>query len=268
MRKGMETIQKTANRTLSKARETLNWGNGSLPSARPSVQPDSQTACEICGGFGFYRLDVPFTDSRFGKLFRCPCKAREDAERLQKLSGLTEAERAVRLSGIITEGRPQTRAMLAACAEFLDHPYGTLVIHGTSGNAKTLALQGCVNALLDVCVEAVYVTAFDLISYIREAFNEKQEIKSGSAYDRIVRFGTVRFLAIDEFDKIKMSEWVVEQVTDLIDRRYRLGGDEQVGTMIAMNEDPRNLPIWIYSRLSQGTIIRNDDSDLRPYLKR
>jgi hypothetical protein len=233
----------------------------SLPSAR-------QPACPDCGGFGFVRLDVPVTDHRFGKLVRCPCKFQEDLERLQKLSGLTELERALRLSDIRTNGRPQTTAMVEACGKFLDHPFGTLVLHGTSGNAKTVALQACVNALVGVGVEAVYITAFDLISYIREAFTETNEVKNESAYERTVRFGTVTFLALDEFDKIKMTDWVTQQVTDLIDRRYRLGLDQQAGTMIAMNGTPRDLPDWIYSRLSQGEIIRNDDSDLRPHLKK
>lgn len=241
-----------------------SWVEKSLPSARP----DSQPVCELCGGFGFARGDFPVGHPQFGRLVRCTCKAREDAERLQRLSGLTESERAVKLSDIKTAGRPQTRAMVTACAKFLDQPYGTLVIHGTSGNAKTVALQACVNALVSVGVEAVYITAFDLIAHIREAFNEKQEVKSESAYDRIVRFGTVPFLAIDEFDKLKMTDWVQEQITDLIDRRYRLGCDNQAGTMVAMNGDPRDLPVWIYSRLSQGEIIRNNDSDLRPHLRK
>jgi len=174
----------------------------------------------------------------------------------------------LRLADIKTEGRPQTAVMLEACALFLDRPVGTLVIHGTSGNAKTVALQACVNALVGVGMEAVYITAFDLISYIRDAFTDTCDIKNASAYDRIVRFGTVPFLAIDELDKVKWTPWVEEQITDLIDRRYRLAQDQKAGTMLAMNGDPRDLPVWIYSRLSQGEIIKNDDSDLRPYLKR
>ena len=158
--------------------------------------------------------------------------------------------------------------MVEACARFLDHPYGSLTLHGSSGNAKTIALQACVNSLVTVGVPAVYITAFDLISYVRAAFNDKREIKSESDYDRLFRFSAVSFLALDEFDKIKMTDWVEQEITDLIDRRYRLGLDEQAGTMIAMNGNPSDLPTWIYSRLSQGEIVCNNDSDLRPYLKR
>ena len=238
-----------------------------LPKLENKSQPNEQPVCDVCGGFGFFRYDVDVTDPRFGKLNRCTCKAQEDAERLQRLSGLTEQERNVRLANIIVNGRPDTMAMVKACADFLIERYGFLTIHGTSGNAKTLALQACVNALVDVGVEAVYITAFDLISYIREAFNDDHKVKDDSAYGRIVRFGTVAFLAVDEFDKVKMSPWVIEQMTDLIDRRYRLGQNHEAGTMIAMNGSPEELPAWIYSRMSQGTIIRNNDPDLRKYLK-
>lgn len=260
MRTGKQTIQQTASLILSNGQETKSLQDLSALNELPSNPHRAECT-------GWVRADVPFGDPRFGKLVPCECKAQERAARLQRLSGLTDIERKARLSDIGITNRPDTKAMVIACAEFLDHPHGTLTIHGTSGNAKSVALQACVNALVDVGVEAVYITAFDLISYIREAFNEQREVKSESAYDRILRFGRVPFLAIDELDKIKMTDWVMEQVTDLIDRRYRLGLDEQAGTVLAMNGEPRDLPPWIYSRLSQGEIIRNDDSDLRPHLQ-
>jgi DNA replication protein DnaC len=238
--------------------------------SKQSVQQNSKPGCEICGDFGFYRVDVPESDPRFGKLVRCGCKANDDATRLQRLSGLTETERMWRLADIKTAGRPMTLAMVEACSDFLLSPFGFLSIWGKSGNAKTVALQACVNALVNVGVEAVYITVFDLMGYVQEAFTENKEVKSESAYNRIVRFGTVPFLAIDEFDKLNKifeQSWTQGQITDLIDRRYRLGQDGQAGTMIAMNSSPEDLPMWIYSRMSQGVIVRNDDPDLRPYLK-
>ena len=259
MRTGRQTLQSEAERLRTKMQNVPQ--NSSAPAALPKPM------CDICFDAGWLRLDVPIGDPQFGETVRCSCKAQEDAARLQRLSGLTETERSIRLSAIETNGRKGTTAMVKACEMTLQNPTGSLVIHGTSGNAKTVALQGCVNELLDRNVEAVYITAFDLISHIREAFNENKEVKSESAYERIVRFGTVPFLAIDELDKVKWTGWVEEQITDLMDRRYRLAVDGQAGTMIAMNGDPELLPMWIYSRLSQGEIVRNDDSDLRPHLK-
>jgi len=222
----------------------------------------------MCGDIGHYRLEVPYGDPRFGKLFRCPCKGQEDAERLQRLSGLTNTERLITLDQIETGDRPGTLAMVDQCREFIHHPYGMMTVWGGSGNAKTMALQAVVNHFINANTEAVYVTAFDLISYIRSAFIKTDkndlQINDGSAYQRLIRFEHVRILAVDEFDKINVTAWVQEQLTDLIDRRYRLAQDEQAGTLIAMNDDPRNQPSWIYSRLAQNTIIHNADSDMRP----
>ena len=223
--------------------------------------------CDICHDTGHYRMDVEFGHPQFGKLQRCGCRANEDAQRLQRLSGLTLAERQVSLDQIETLDRPGTAAMVNACRMFMAHPYGMITFWGGSGNAKSMVLQAVVNHFVDSNVEAIYITAFDLISYIRAAFSKNKNdltIKDEDAYSRLVRVGSVKLLAIDEFDKVRVTEWVQEQLTDLIDRRYRLANDSQSGTLLAMNDDPRELPSWMYSRLAQNLIIHNPDKDMRP----
>lgn len=226
--------------------------------------------CNVCDDTGFYRYDVPLGDPRFGKLIRCGCKANEDAKRLQRLSGLTDFERSQTLDHIETEDRPGTMAMVMHCKRFIKFPNTMLTLWGGSGNAKSMALQSVVNHFVDDHVEAIYITAFDLISYIRAAFQKSSgndlTIKDDSAYQRLAQFERVRILAIDEFDKVRVTDWVQEQLTDLVDRRYRLAMDERAGTLIAMNDDPRNLPSWMYSRLAQNVIVHNSDSDMRPQM--
>lgn len=224
--------------------------------------------CDICDDAGFYRLDVPVGDPRFGKVIRCECKGAEDAKRLQRLSGLTDLERTITLNSIETSNRPGTREMVDRCQMFIESPDVMMTFWGAPGNAKTMALQAVVNHFIGAGVEAVYVTAFDLISHIRSAFHKETgndlQILDGNAYQRLQRFERVKILAVDEFDKVRVTDWVQEQLTDLIDRRYRLAMDNQGGTLIAMNDDPRNLPAWMYSRLAQGVIVRNQDRDMRP----
>lgn len=222
--------------------------------------------CEICEDTGYYRLDLPFGHPQFGKAIRCECKAQEDAQRLQRLSGLHESERKIRLADIETS-RPGTARMVNACKDFLAYPFQIVTIHGGPGNGKTMVLQAAVNQSLESGKRAIYVTSFDLISYIRAAFNpQDKKVIDEDAYSRLRRFEEIEILAIDEFDKVRMTEWVQEQITDLIDRRYRLALEGQAGTLIAMNGDPVNLPDWIYSRLRDGRnqIINNSDNDLRP----
>ena len=106
---------------------------------------------------------------------------------------------------------------------------------------------------------------FDLVGYVREAYKNDSE----SAWQRVQRFQSIRVLCIDEFDKVKATESVEELETTIVDRRYRDGVAGTVGTMLAMNDDPSSLPIWIYSRLRDGRnkIVGNADDDMRPMLK-
>lgn len=216
-------------------------------------------------------MDVDYGDPRFGKLIRCGCKGQDDAERLNRVSGLNATERMIKLSDIVTDDLPHTARMVNACRMFVNSPRGIITLWGGPGTGKTMALQACVNSMLDQRVEAVYVTAFDLISYIRSAFSMDKKTKlieahDGDAYQRLQRFERVKVLAIDELDKVKVTDWVMEQLTDLIDRRYRMAEDGQAGTLIAMNDEPDSLPAWIASRLKRYTVIHNDDDDMRPEL--
>lgn len=186
--------------------------------------------------------------------------------RLQRLSGLTDQERKVRLADISAKSGSGTALMVDAARNFITAPVGFLTLHGTTGNAKTVVMHSIVNELVDQSIEAVYITAFDLIGYIRAAFDKQHDVVDVTAHDRLKRLEKVRVLCLDELDKVKWSSWVEEQITDLIDARYRLGLDWEVGTVIAMNANPNTLPEWIYSRLRDGrnVMIENRDADVRP----
>ena len=195
----------------------------------------------------------------------CPdCYERRRAQSLQTICGMTEDEMRYRLDDIMPTGGG-TDAMVTAARVFAANPRGILTLHGGSGNAKTVVLQAVVNECLMRGVSAVYTTFYDLAGYVREAFRHESE----SAGQRVRRFQSVRALAIDEFDKVKATEWIEELETAVIDRRYRDGLAGMCGTIVAMNEPPSSLPDWIESRLRDGRnrVIGNDDPDVRPMLR-
>lgn len=231
--------------------------------------------CDICKDLGSYMLDLPVGHPQFGKLIRCECKAAEDSARLQSISNMTNEERLWRLSDIETQGRSGTTEMVSACIEFLADPSGILTIHGTCGNAKSHALCSMVNGMLEAGNEAVYILAFDLINHIRQAYSQKDNsIADDDAYSRLKKFAAVKFLAIDELDKIfPLSYWEEKQLTQFFDVRYRYGIDETKGTVIAMNRSPFEVLENVYhilSRLKDGRnrIVYNGDSDMRNGIKK
>lgn len=226
-----------------------------------STSPDPQ--CPGCGGTGYYSLKIAdHEDSRFGKLFHCECTAGARSARLQSISGLTPSERLVSLDDIEPTGG-MTDLIVDVARSFVKKPSKLLTIWGGSGNAKTLILQGIVNACAERHIEAVYIEMKDLADYVR-ALHQGRDGQE-DAYQFIKRLKAVPVLAIDEFDKLKVTEWYEEFETALMSKRYRDALDGLSGTVLAMNSDPANLPEHIYSRLADGRnlILHNTDPDLR-----
>ena len=247
--------------------------------------PSTTTHCDKCSDTGWR----PLTDEEKLKAgyrveydYSAPCEyctlLRVDRQRaeLQKVSMLTGQEQKLRLSGIRTQGRPDTLAMVQACREMVEHQAFMLTIWGTNGNAKSAALVAMVNEFLDRGTPAVYLPAYDMLNWIQEAIGSDGKVKSESAFDRLERLKSVRMLAIDEFQAIKTTDWRLEQMRNIIDRRWRDGLDGESFTLLAMNEDPASLEARIWSRLQDGRnrmsgelpVIVNNDSDMRPLLRR
>lgn len=159
--------------------------------------------------------------------------------------------------------------MRDACQAFCESPRGILTIWGGPGVGKTAALQAVVNEFAEQGVQAVYVTARDLLADVRKRFKSAQAGDNEDADERLKDYAGLRILALDELDKSKLSEWATQELGDLIDRRYRLDLESGFGTLIAMNRSPDSLPDHIASRLNAGrnVVVHNSDSDLRPLLE-
>lgn len=198
----------------------------------------------------------------------CPdCSHRRMSERLQTFSGLTSQERRASLDHITCEPGTDTARMVDAARAFIAEPVGMLMIYGSCGNAKTVALQAVVNALLARNVPAIYLPFYDVLSYVKEAFKPNA---IDSAWDRLGKLQRTRVLCIDEIDKVKQTEWVAELQTELFDLRYRRGLAGECGTVLAMNGDIEDLEPHLRSRVKDGrnVVIYNGDRDMRPLMSR
>jgi DNA replication protein DnaC len=215
-------------------------------------------------------LEVPVGHPQFGRAQRCACQEKAIHDGLQAISGVTPSEQLITLDDIDCGAGPGTTAMVNAARKFLTDPRGILTLYGTSGNAKTTVLQAVVNAMVDRGVPSVYVTIFDVMGWLKEAFNQDRSVRNESAWERIKRLESIPFLAMDEFDKVSRTDWVIDQLTDLVDHRHRYGLDGIMGTVIAMNKPIENMPDWIASRLKDGrnVAILNNDTDMRPMMRR
>lgn len=241
--------------------------------------------CPHCKGSGLRALtDDECKDIdgwRPGYSFSVPCEyciqARKNKQReeLQAISMMTSEEKLYRLDSIVTKGRADTQKMVDACRWMVSQDAFMLTIWGTNGNAKSAALIATVNEFLDRGIPAIYLPSYDLLNWLQDAFHANGDVKSESMYERLERIKSVRMLAVDEFQAVKVTDWRMEQLRNLIDRRWRDGLDGRSFTLLAMNEDPASLEPRIWSRLRDGRncwsgepIILNEDTDMRPLLRR
>lgn len=146
--------------------------------------------------------------------------------------------------------------MKAGCTGFLS-------VHGGFGNGKSTMLKSVVNECLLNGIDVRYVTMTNVMMYVREAFNSG--MTGDSDFSRVTRLAKVQVLVIDECEKGRMSEHAREIQTHLFDERYR--ASHQLGTVLAWNGEFESFDLpWVRSRLSEFTVVKNSDADMRPLL--
>lgn len=270
---------KSANQIIDEMNTTPRQTQTHSQFSNDLADPQMPDSC-ICGGTGWYSLNVPPGHPHFARMWPCACQAGALSERLQAISGLSARERQIHLVDILKRGEGTNSAIRAATI-VLGRRSGFLTLWGGSGNGKTHILQAVVNEALSQSMKAIYVTFIDLADWIRDAYNEPPD--KTTAHQRLLAICSAHVLCIDEIDKVKESEWTKQFRSDLFDKRYRAALDGVALTLFAMNKNPEIVfddMDWLLSRLMDGrfaidykdnrpvpAIIENRDSDIRPYLR-
>lgn len=232
-------------------------------------------SCPTCRDIGYLREDVSPGHPQFGVLTPCPeCTvprlARQFQDAVMPAGGLLPRERSVTLDDLAQRGEG-SRRLTVEIHRMIERPFGMLTVWGGPGNGKTMALQVLVNAWLASERAAVYLRLADLLEYLRAGYDADAPIKLSARYQSLA---AVDLLAIDEFDKARITDWGREWLFTLMDDRYRLGREGAATrrhTVLAMNDDPATLPTYLISRLRFDLdgpdgfrIVHNVDPDARP----
>lgn len=277
----METIMEVGQRLLQQRRGELGSKRtrATMPQPRkrrPSSKKSSEETryqcpkCPICRDIGWVRNDARPGEPGFGQVVPCNCNQEVwdiRREKLQRITGMTDAELALRLGDLHARGQ-DTREMKSAVENIVNDPYGLLTLWGGAGNGKTIALQIIINELRErYQMEGAYILFSDLIDWVRAGFDDESSESERQRYEFI---RSVKVLAIDEVEKARLTDYSDEFRFKFLDHRYRLAASGETVTVLAMNCDPESLPYHIYSRLNDGRfrIVHNDDADVRPHLSR
>jgi len=257
---------------------TLEKQKKNQPDKQSLRKHDQETICPECiDGYGIVSLGRAKDGNEYARQCKTCLSKRiiEQQEELQSISRMTAEEKSMRVDDIGTTSRPHTKKMMAAIQQFINNPVGMLTIHGSNGSGKSAALIIAVNECLEAGHPAIYIPAYDLLNWIQDAFKKNGDTRDGTALQRLNKLKNIKVLAIDEFQAVKLTDWRVEQLENLIDYRQRFGIDGTMGTLLAMNENPLTMPSHrIRSRITDGRnsplvspIILNNDPDIRSGLR-
>jgi DNA replication protein DnaC len=223
------------------------------------------TACPTCGfpngEPGYLRSDFPPSHPKFGHLIPCPdCRDGTLSERLKAASQLQGWLKDATLGNY--KNHNGNRAACEAARTFAGNPKGWLTYWGSYGPGKTHLLAAVVNSCTQHRIAAVYYTLPDLLDKLRGSYGVDG---FSGLFDKLV---AVRVLALDEVDKVRLTDWAIEKVYQLIDARYR--ELDNLGTLFAMNVEPdpvmEDVMAYLFSRMHdhRNKVIEVGGGDARP----
>ncbi len=211
--------------------------------------------CPICDGKGVYALDVPLGDPRFGKFQRCPnFPVREDRDMLARLRryGNLEAYQDKTFDSFETTpfGGSYTQNVVlslrlakAAARSYADDPRGWIVFEGAVGCGKTHLAVAIANQRLEQSgQQVIFVTAPDLLDFLRMTFDPRGEATYDDYFERI---RNVSLLLLDDLGVENPSAWAKEKLFQLLNYRHV----NKLPTIITTNKSLDEFDPWLSSRL-------------------
>lgn len=246
----MTTINKESDRIL-KALKKRSREKGFTP-------PKKEKPCKKCNGYGWVGKRVPVGDPDFGKAFPCGCKSSWSS-----VSGISKTEfETYTWDKILDEG--DAKLAEKAIKETLKTGYGWVYLWGGPGIAKTVLLKVATAESIQKRNLAIYISMDKIIDNLREAYDT--EYPNVESISRLAKWADIPVLAIDEFDKVKLTEYAETKQFRLMDDRYQAVIRNQGVTLMASNEPPENIGSYLSDRILDGRfkVIHMRGESLRP----
>lgn len=221
--------------------------------------------CQVCKGAGYLRADVPYGHPQFGKPIACACKQAEWTEkRKQQLAAMSNLEAFRDRDFTSFNWRvPGVQEAFSKARAFAKSPMDWLLLVGPNGCGKTHLAAAIANQCLLQEMAVLFVTAPDLLDYLRATFAPTSPV----AYDELFwRVREAEILVIDDLGTGQLTPWAGEKLYQLINHRYTL----HLPTVITANANGLNaLDERLRSRLAdQGLVLAvtmDLAGDYRPY---
>lgn len=253
-----ERVEEAKKRMSAIAKD--NYIHGSWSGSTQDTDIICKPGCPICGGYGVYRLDVPVGDVNFGKVQRCPNM--DLGKVLGSRTGLEADERGWGWGKVWNVG--DASRGVDVVKRVLSRGHGWVYMWGDYGQAKTLILKVATAWWLNERGKAAYVRMSEVLDNMRAAYDEDE-----SAEKRLATWSGMPFLAIDEFDRMRETEYAIERRFVLMDRRYENALRRKSVSIMAANTDPSTLPGYLADRIFDGRfdVVHLKGRSVRPAME-
>jgi len=247
----------------SKISQTVSQVNGVDLTNKVKSNLLCEADCSICGGMGWIRQDLPPSDPKFGKLQPCPNS--DPFKRYGGLMGLDTSEHGLSWQAILDYSDAKKAANTVQ--DTLKSGSGWVFLWGDYGLAKTLILKV---ALAEFCRKtrkpASYIRMAELIDHLRGAFDANNPSEESQA--RLNMWADLPLLCIDEFDRVRNTEYASERRFVLMDRRYEQATRGKSITLMASNSSPDMLDGYLADRIRDGRfqVVKLTGRSARPLM--
>lgn len=229
--------------SVLKKNEWLNGDDGYEPKSRDLCS----STCEICGGCGYVRLDLPRDHPRFGKLQPCPNMDIDvDLPAKARLYGLSKKERELDWSDVLPLDGSNAVAAAGIVRTVVERGYGWVYLWGDYGVAKSLILQVAAAVNLRKGKDASYVRMAEILDNLMGGFD------AGDYSSRVDWWQSVPMLCVDEFERVNETPWAGVRRFVLMDNRYVFAGRRESVTLMAGNKDPSTFDGYLWDRINDG----------------
>lgn len=196
--------------------------------------------CPVCHGIGY-------VTGASGKLDICP-----NVDPLRLYSGERYGVDGDELKYTWAQIKPfnNTMAAVKAVKIAMERGHGWVYLYGPPGLGKTLVLKIAVAQYLQARRGAAYCRMAEIIDDLRAAFDAKNP--SEESQRKLDWWAGLPLLAIDEFDRVRATEYAEERRFLLMDRRYEMALREKNITLMASNNDPSTMDGYLWDRIRDG----------------
>ena len=143
-------------------------------------------------------------------------------------------------------GEPANRAAFAsafrAARDFAADPLGWITFVGPSGSGKTYLAAAIANERIDNGEVALFVTATDLLDYLRGGFDDDGEMGFVDLLDQVRQ---AELLVLDDLPARPASPWGQERLFQLLAWRH----SQRLPTVITVRGDPNRMDEFLRTRM-------------------